>query len=727
MSKNSSYGNGHVLRAFDVTNATLSGTGKYSTPYVDVSEFQNFNMVVWNNNASLTVTFRFSTNGTNDLDKKIDIPQAITAEPELQDIGTFGIKAKYLCIDLAGTPAQIATFQLVFRDAPVGTQNDLTNIGAGIQVLKEPDEMRTLKSSDASVLITEGTTEIDFTVAGLGTNVTLSNAGVDPGTETLVNDGIGPLLAVKGLVGGSGVTLSTNTTDITINSSSSDVVLSSAGGTEGLPVDTIGPTISVKGLNAGSGITLTPSAGYITIASTGGSSPYQQIGSVISPVSANSAIASGLANVINSTNGFIGGGNNCTINPSNGAIVGSSSSSITDSQRCGIYSSSVCTISTSTNAGENAILASENSNITRLLGAQNMSSDVIVGSEGSAIDNSFFSGIYSGQSHTINNGNRQAIVGGESCSITNCQRGSIFGSNGSDITTTTNCQTNVVVGGQTNSIINGAGSVSLSVMLGGLNSTIDNCSLSTCIGTNAYVNRSGVLVCTDAGSGTGVTTSLGDQCTFRFINGYIYYTNSTNTTGAQMLAGASSWSSVCVREKKENIEEIMYNKILDKLEEVPIYKYNYIGNDPKQRNISPMADDWHEQFKFLDGGLKSKDVIESMDAIGVSLACIKALHSEVKENYDKFGYHVRETVNDNLRILKTIEHIEDENENNLNVMVDYIKDVKYEMNKKTEELDEKIDILTRKFDQKDVNSTNIKLERRIHDLEKRLKFLENQH
>jgi len=202
-----------------------------------------------------------------------------------------------------------------------------------------------------------------------------------------------------------------------------------------------------------------------------------------------------------------------------------------------------------------------------------------------------------------------------------------------------------------------------------------------------------------------------------------------------MLASASSWSSVCLREKKENIEEITYNVILDKLEEIPIYKYNYIGNDPLQRNISPMADDWHEQFKFLDGGPKSNEVIESMDAIGVSLACIKALHKQVNENLEMLEYHVIETANDNLNTLNNIKRLEDENKNNLISTVEYIKDVKSEMNKKIEELDKKIDILKNKIENKDVYSTNIrsnnktnnKLERKINDLEKRLKLLENQH
>lgn len=58
-------------------------------------------------------------------------------------------------------------------------------------------------------------TVLEIFSEGGGSAITLTSAG---GTETLVNDGSGPSLAVKGLTGGAGVTLSSNASSISIAS-----------------------------------------------------------------------------------------------------------------------------------------------------------------------------------------------------------------------------------------------------------------------------------------------------------------------------------------------------------------------------------------------------------------------------------------------------------------------------------------------------------------------------
>lgn len=133
-------------------------------------------------------------------------------------------------------------------------------------------------------------------VSTVGTGVSLTSAG---GT-TLVDDGTGPVLSIKGLTAGTGVSLSSTSTEVTITNSSPDqvvtltpgtgigitgtypsftidntdpaagVTLNSAGGIESLIDDGIGPTMALRGLTAGSGITLTGGVGEITIAATGG-------------------------------------------------------------------------------------------------------------------------------------------------------------------------------------------------------------------------------------------------------------------------------------------------------------------------------------------------------------------------------------------------------------------------------------------------------------------------
>ena len=102
-------------------------------------------------------------------------------------------------------------------------------------------------------------------------SVSLSSAG---GVETLVNDGTGPTLAVKGLTASTGISLTSTATAITLtnNDPGSAVSLTDAGtalGHENLVNDGTGPALAVKGLVAGTGITLSSTGADITINSSG--------------------------------------------------------------------------------------------------------------------------------------------------------------------------------------------------------------------------------------------------------------------------------------------------------------------------------------------------------------------------------------------------------------------------------------------------------------------------
>lgn len=97
----------------------------------------------------------------------------------------------------------------------------------------------------------------------IASSVTLTNAG---GTISLVNDGVGPTLATKGLTAGSGINLFDGGTFVSITNSSpaSSVSLSNAGGTS-LVNTGIGPALATKGLIAGPGIGLVSAGTTVTI------------------------------------------------------------------------------------------------------------------------------------------------------------------------------------------------------------------------------------------------------------------------------------------------------------------------------------------------------------------------------------------------------------------------------------------------------------------------------
>ena len=105
---------------------------------------------------------------------------------------------------------------------------------------------------------------ITITNSDTGSSVTLSSAG---GTISLVDDGVGPDLAVNGLTEGTGITLGLAGGAVTVTNSSpaTSVTLTSAGGTETLVNDGTGPAIATKGITAGTGISLSSTATALTI------------------------------------------------------------------------------------------------------------------------------------------------------------------------------------------------------------------------------------------------------------------------------------------------------------------------------------------------------------------------------------------------------------------------------------------------------------------------------
>jgi hypothetical protein len=144
-----------------------------------------------------------------------------------------------------------------------GPANDPTNI----QIAEAPGDTLNFVAGTGITLngsTVAGTDAIRITNNDPGSAVTLASAG---GTETLVNDGVGPALATKGLTAGTGISLTGTGTDITITNTAPavPVVLTSAGGSQTLVNDGTGPSLATKGLSSGKGITLSSTATEVTI------------------------------------------------------------------------------------------------------------------------------------------------------------------------------------------------------------------------------------------------------------------------------------------------------------------------------------------------------------------------------------------------------------------------------------------------------------------------------
>lgn len=121
----------------------------------------------------------------------------------------------------------------------------------------------------------------------------------------------------------------------------------------------------------------------------------------------------------------------------------------------------------------------------------------------------------------------------------------------------------------------------------------------------------------------GISTS-GTLIMERNYNGTIY--NGATCNGLV-------WSDVSDRNMKENIRGINTAELLDKIEQLPITIWNYIGQDPDVLHIGPMAQDFYSIFRLGD----NDRTISSLDPAGISLAAIQELIRQNKEQEQKIS------------------------------------------------------------------------------------------
>ena len=146
---------------------------------------------------------------------------------------------------------------------------------------------------------------------------------------------------------------------------------------------------------------------------------------------------------------------------------------------------------------------------------------------------------------------------------------------------------------------------------------------SVAIGSFVSTNlKNGSFIFGDGSTTTTMFSPAQHTMTMRFNNGYRLYSKSDLTTGVYMLNGGTSWTSVSDRNMKENFEDINGEDLLDKIEDLPITKWNYKGNPDSVKFIGPMAQDFHKSFGL--GGSDSLG-ISMMAFNGVNIAAVQAL------------------------------------------------------------------------------------------------------
>jgi len=105
----------------------------------------------------------------------------------------------------------------------------------------------------------------------------------------------------------------------------------------------------------------------------------------------------------------------------------------------------------------------------------------------------------------------------------------------------------------------------------------------------------------------------------------LYLSISGNYSG--YFAANGAYVSVSDRNRKENFVEVNTQELLEKLDGMPMFEWNFKGEDPGVRHIGPIAQDFHDSF-HLNGSDEKK--ISHIDPSGVAIVGVKGLLTRVK-------------------------------------------------------------------------------------------------
>jgi hypothetical protein len=125
--------------------------------------------------------------------------------------------------------------------------------------------------------------------------------------------------------------------------------------------------------------------------------------------------------------------------------------------------------------------------------------------------------------------------------------------------------------------------------------------------------------------------SANNEFAARATGGFRFRTNLGGTTGCNLPAGSGVFNCTSSRATKENFFNVNGEDVLARLRKVPVSTWNYIAEGQQSRHMGPMAEDFYSAF-----GLGTSDkAIGVQDAVGVSLAAVKALEARTAELKEK--------------------------------------------------------------------------------------------
>ena len=227
-----------------------------------------------------------------------------------------------------------------------------------------------------------------------------------------------------------------------------------------------------------------------------------------------------------------------------------------------------------------------------------------------------------GNNSTISGGNNNgssgsdAVVGGGQ----NNQVSAFFTTIGGGVNNTATNDTASVSGGTNNA----AGGFASTVAGGANNQALGDYSLAA--GDNAEAAWSNSFVWSDGSTNTVSTTN--NQFVARAVNGFVFYTSTSNLIAASLAPGETSWATLSDRNAKKDFAPVNTQAVLEKLAGVPVEQWHYKWESADSTpNLGPMAQDFIHAFY---PGRDDKS-ITTLEFDGVELAAIQGLNQRVND------------------------------------------------------------------------------------------------
>lgn len=210
------------------------------------------------------------------------------------------------------------------------------------------------------------------------------------------------------------------------------------------------------------------------------------------------------------------------------------------------------------------------------------------------------SGVVCGQSG-VASGSNSAVLGGSS--------GTASGTNAS------------VLGGLSSSA---AGYCALA---GGIGCSAAGSS-SVALGSGASAPSQGMFVFSDGLAAT--TGARANALTGGFGGGYVLWTNTARTIGAELPPGGSSWTFLCSRDAKlvDESAPVDDRGLLRALRRVPVHRFRY-RDAPDVEHLGPVAEDFNDQVTAPLRVGHDRARIAGLDLDAALLAAVRALDRRV--------------------------------------------------------------------------------------------------